>query len=268
MKTLVSAITAIFLIASSHAAVRISGTAACKISKPDCIFTVNGAIRNTNQPGTSSGSLRLVLWATQTPFPSRGEIIALCDLGTLSAGYQIENFRRKVRADTRKLNGNYHFTVALLEYTMAGWQTRDFEAIGRKALENGDFVTGTKWAQPTRKPAPPPTRLRKGNKLKLNLRANANLNGITPGTESTLVLGINTAIRLNRTFGSQSSKARYSWTTGKSTVNGMRYKVGKLTINPPSQPATRITLYFNGPHTGFYRQTTAGRITWGIFRFD
>ena len=265
MKSFVLALAALCgLAAAQTTPLIIDGEASWKIAKPDCTFRMDGSIQNPGPNGTASGTLKLVLWATVLPFPSRGYVVSELNLGSLPGGYEIADFSRKAPVKMPTVSGELHFTVALLEYTVAGWRTRDFFATGKRAIKNGDFITGTKWVAPSKKPAAPPSAITPGDKLKLNVRATSNMDGITPGTEATLVVTAKTGSKAQLKYGSKGEKVPFSYTTGTGMLNGVKFQTGKLTLNK----TTNVTLFFHGPHTGVYRQNAPTRTTWGIFRLD
>jgi hypothetical protein len=265
MKSLALALFALCgLTAAQTTPLVIDGEVSWKIAKPDCTFRMDGSIQNPGPDGTASGTLKLVLWATLLPFPSGGHVVSELNLGSLPGGYEIADFSRKAAVDMPPATGEFHFTVALLEYTVMGWRTIDYFATGKRAIKNGDFVTGSKWAVPSKKPAGPPSSLAPGDVIKLNIRSNSNMDGITPGTEAPFVITAKSGGKAQLKFGSRSSTVPYTYTTGKGTLNGVNYKTGKLTLDK----STNVTLFFHGPHTGVYRQNAPSRTTWGIFRFD
>lgn len=265
MKAFVLALAALCSIATAQTTpLIIDGEASWKIAKPDCTFRMDGTIQNPGPNGTASGTLKLVLWATALPFPSQGHVVSELNLGSLPGGYEIGDFSRKAPVNMPASTGDFHFTVALLEYTVMGWRTRDYFATGKRAIKNGDFVTGSKWVAPSKKPADPPSRLAPGDVLTLNVRSNSNMDGITPGTEAPFVITAKSGGKAQLKFGSKKATAPFTYTTGKGTLNGVNFKTGKLTLDK----STNITLFFHGPHTGVYRQNAPSRTTWGIFRFD
>lgn len=270
MKTLVAALAGLLLMSAANASdIRISGTPSWTITKPDCTFKLDGAIQNLSPSNTSSGSLKLVLWATLLPFPSRGYPLAEVNIGQLPGGYQLDNFTRRTTVKIPEITGEYHFTIAVLEYTLSGWQTRAFTATGKKRLDAGNFTTGAKWVVPSKAPKPPPSRLKVGDKLAMTPRADAELDGITPGTDAKTTATINAAGKTSLVYGSRKSTASYAYSVAPGTLNGAKYSTGKLVLNPSSssQSAT-ILLYFQSPISGVYKRTENGRVTWGLFRYN
>lgn len=265
MKCLVLALAALCgLAAAQTTPLIIDGTASWKITKPDCKFSLDGSIQNPGPNGTASGTLKLVLWATALPFPSRGHVVSELNLGSLPGGYEIGDFSRKAPVDMPTASGDFHFTVALLEYTVMGWRTRDYFATGKRAIKNGDFITGSKWVAPSKKPADPPATIKPGDVLKLNVRANSTMDGITPGTEAPLLITAKSGGKAQLKFGSRKSMVPFAYSTGKGSLNGVNFTTGKLTLDK----STQITLFFHGPHIGVYRQNSPNRTTWGNFRLD
>lgn len=270
MKTLVAALAVILLMTAANASdIRISGTPTWKVTKPDCTFTIDGAIQNMSPSNTTSGTLKLVLWATPLPFPSRGYPLAELNLGQLPGGYQIADVTRRTTVKIPEITGEYHFTIAVLEYTFSGWQTRAFTATGKKRLDAGNFTTGTKWVVPSKAPKPPPSRLKVGDKLAMTPRADSELDGITPGTDAKTTATINAAGKTSLVHGSRKSTASYTYSVAPGTLNGVKYSTGKLVIKPSgsSQSAT-VLLYFQSTISGVYKRTENGRVTWGLFRYN
>ncbi len=273
MKTLLRVLAAALCIASAGAAnIVISGTLSWKIFQPDCTFKLDGAIANLSPSGTTSGTLKLILWATPAEFPSKGYALAEHTLGQVDGGYQFNSFTKTVPVYLQKITGNLNFTIAVLEYTTAGWLNRAYVTTGKKKLENGDFITGQPWIIPIKPVIDPPAKMVADNKLTLAVTANEDLNAITPGTRAktriTLV-GKNKATVSIAGEDSTSSR-KYTVTTG--TLYQKKVPVGRLYLDPlDTTGSSTVTLYFQSTKSGVFKNVEenpqGGGTTWGTFTF-
>ena len=271
MTTLLRAIAAaLCLTAVDAASIRISGTLTWKIQAPNCTFKLDGGIQNLSPTGTTSGTLKMILWATPAPFPSKGEAIAEYNLGVLGGGYQIDSFKHKVQVSMPKITGNYYFTIAILEYTTSGWLNRDYVTTGRKLLDNGRFVTGFKWRVPTLPVINPPQKLLVGQKLILNPKADEDFNQIVSGTIAKTNVTIQRKGKASVEVASYDWDDFYTYTLGKSNLNGQKVPLGKLYLDPVDfTGSSTLKLYFQSPTSGVYRNDEenpdGGGTTWGAF---
>lgn len=246
---------------------RLDGTPTWSITKPDCKLELVGAIQNLNS--YTSGSVKMVLFADLVPFPSKARVIAEVDLGQIPGYSQINGFKRKVKATLPTTNGDYYFTLAVLEFTQAGWQTRAYVATGQKSLKNGDFLAGYKWRIPDRKIVAPPAGLVNGDRIRLNVRANFDLDAITPGTESRKTLRIGSGTNVAVSYGGKTYDTKYDYLSAKRPINGVKRPAGNVTLaKSGSNQEAAITLFFHSAGGGIYKQAAEGRVTWGVFEYD
>ena len=269
MRKLLCALAAILLAAGSEAAViRLDGTLTCKIAKPDCTFKLDGGIQNLSP--TTSGTIKIALWATPAAFPSRGYMLAERNLGQLSGGYQFNSFKHKTGVTIPDVDGRYYFTIAILEYTYSGWQTRDYVSIGRKLLGQGELLTGAKWPLPAAPVIAPPASLKAGTELTLNVRADEDLDGIVKGTWAKTNMEFRKRNKTIVTVSGDESDWIRSYSTAKRTLVNTKVPVGKLELDPEEDSgSSTITLYFQSPTGGFYKHvrtdSKGGFSNWGTF---
>ena len=273
MKSLIRVLAAALCIASAGAAnIAITGTLSWKITQPDCTFKLDGAIVNLSPAGTSSGTLRLILWATPAAFPSRGFALAEHIIGQVDGGYQINSFSATVPVYMQKITGNLNFTVAVLEYTTAGWLNRDYITTGKKKVENGDFITGFPWIIPNKTVIDPPTKMVTGNKVVLTVKANESYAAITPGTRAKTNITMIEKGKATVTIAGDDSTSARKYTVTKSTLYQKKVPVGKLYLDPlDTTGSSTVTLFFQSTKSGVYKNVEenpqGGGTTWGTFTF-
>lgn len=249
------------------AAISVSGTAAWKIKLQDCIFSVDGSIQNNSPGGTISGTIMLVLWATPAPFPAQGYRIADHTLGQLNGGYQFNSFTAKVPANVPNISGDFYFTISVLEYTTtSGWMTRDYVDTGVHHLEDGVFITGGKWRIPNTPVTAPPATVHKGDQFVLTLKATDQLNLIVDDSQVKWKAAIGRNDKATINFAGETSPAHYTYAVKNDTLRGNNVPVGRLILDDGTSDWT-VTLYFQGPDSGIYKNVVAGGTTWGVFTY-
>lgn len=271
MRTLLTTWMALVFAAQLNASnIFIDGTLTCKIAKPFCTFKMDGGIQNLG-PGPS-GALKLVLWATVANFPSRGYTLAQYNLSGLQAGQQIGDFSQKTFIDIPRIDGQYYLTISVLELTTSGWLNRDYVTIGRETLDQGEIMTGYKWALPVKPVIPPPAKLLVGKKLTLSVRADPDLDGIVKGTwaKTTITMEADRAATVSIT-GEETDWLR-TYTVGKSTLINKKVPTGKLYLDPEDTTGSAtITLFFQSATSGVYKNVQTnprgGATTWGWFSY-
>lgn len=273
MKTLLCALMAVLCMARLDASsIRINGTLSWKVTKPDCIFKLDGSIVNLSPSGTASGSLKIVLWATPAQFPSRGYAIAEHNLGQLGGSQFITNFNERVPVSIPKISGNYHFSISVLEYTFSGWLNRDYVTTGQKLLENGEFVTGTKWPIPVKPVIAPPAKLRLNDRLVLTVRADEKMNMITSGTHAKTAVTIRKKTKARIFIAGDDWDYLFSYNVRNKLLADRKVPVGRLYLDPEDiTGSSTLTLYFQSPTSGFYKNVEenpdGGGTTWGVFSY-
>ena len=271
MKTLLCALTALVCMSGLDAAtIRIAGTLTWKVKKPDCIFKLDGAIQNLSPSGTASGSLKMVLWATPAAFPSQGDAIAEHNMGQIGGGFQLNSFKETVPVSVPKITGNYYFSISILEYTTSGWLNRAYITTGRNRLDNGEFVTGSKWLPPTGEIIAPPSKLANGVKLTLTVKSDGDLNQIKSGTIAKTNVLFKTKTKAIVTISGEDSDYLCTYNVGKSNLYNQKVPVGKLYLDPEEATgSSTVTLFFQSPTSGIYKNIEenpeGGGTTWGLF---
>lgn len=266
MKTLIlRAAMAILCLGCAQATLRIDGTATWSITKPDATLEVVGAIQNYAPVTTTSGTLKLALWVTASPFPSQGIIVAETILQPLRGGTQLTDIRRKVPVDLAGLTGDYHFTLVLMEYTLSGWLNRIAIPSSPRTLDNGDFLDDATWRAKGNTFLAPPAALVVGQRLRLQTKANSTFTRITPGTEADLFITVEEEGEAALRRGSTSGTADITYKRGRDSLRGKRHRTGQVSIYSNGVRQAEVSLFFSTSTKGIYRMTGGGRVTWGDF---
>ena len=158
------------------AILKLDGDLTWEITEPRLTFKMVGGLQNSSPAGTTSGTIKLVLWANKTPYPSVGSIVGEYNLGQIAGGYQFSDFAVKTNSNVPTVTGDYYFTIAVLEYTTAGWINRLVVETGKHSLLSGNFTDQLKWTIPTAKVLAPVPALATGQRLKLTLKGSEYLN--------------------------------------------------------------------------------------------
>lgn len=278
MRKAIIAFVSVWMAAHVQAAnIKFSGSPTWKLENGECTFKVTGSIQNLSTDGRMSGTLKLVLWATPFAFPAAGHLVSELNLYPLGSLQQINSFSAKSPANLPALTGSYHFTVTVMENTGNGWATRDYRGTGAKLMENGDFVTGDKWALPNRPVVAPPAKFANGRRLNLTLKSNQEFSAIALDFQSrTGILGTKNSRATVKT-GDKTEVAVRSYSVRSGYYDDKRVKFGRLILNygkaaGSSAPwNTTLTLYFQSSTSGVYKSVevtpNAGRTTWGVFEY-
>jgi len=274
MKTLFAALVMLFCLSRMDAAIlNLNGDLTWNVTEPRLTFQMDGGLQNNSPAGTVSGTIKLVLWASQTPSSTRS-MVGEYSLGQISGGYQFSNFTVSAPSDVPTVTGDYYFTIAVLEFTTAGWVNRLLVETGTKKLSAGNFVAQLKWPQPTAKViAPMP--LLSGQKLKLTLRASEYLNRFPADLQSLSTVTIDSAPKATVKDPNGKNSATYSYKTTNTRYNGKKVQAAnlKLQYSNASDYAT-VTLYFQSLKSGTFKSIAKvypsgnpayTETTWGTF---
>lgn len=275
MKTLLLLLMLAFSIVRLNAAVfTLDGDLTWEITEPRCTFKLDGSLKN-NTPG-GSGTIKLVLWVTQGPFPSPGVIIGETTLGSINGGYQFSDFTVKTVSKVPTISGPYYFTIAVAEYTVDGWRNRLAVATGTRELVAGNFKGQKKWALPTATVTQPFALFQSGDFITLKLKASSLLNLFPLESQLRTTLDVQSASKLVAKNANGKRTPTYQYKMATATYLKKKVPAGKLTLEYPAtskQPKATviITLFFQGRPAGTYsseEKTAAGtEVTWGSFSF-
>ena len=275
MKTLVLlAMLSLSLVRLNAAAFALEGDLTWEITEPRCTFKLDGTLTN-NTPG-DSGTIKLVLWATQRPVPSPGVIVGETTLGTISGGDQFRDFKVRTVSKLPTISGPYYFTIALAEYTVDGWRNRLAVATGTRELVAGNFKGQKKWALPTATVTQPFALFQSGDFITLKLKASSLLNLFPLESQLRTTLDVQSASKLVAKNANGKRTPTYQYKMATATYLKKKVPAGKLTLEYPAtskQPKATviITLFFQGRPAGTYsseEKTAAGtEVTWGSFSF-
>jgi hypothetical protein len=239
MKSLLCVIALVISLARIDAAFFLDGDLTWEITEPRCTFELDGELLNTGP--SDSGTLKLVLWATAVPYPAPGT-----------------NYKVRTTSDVPLISGDYHFTIAVAEYTTSGWRNVLLVPTGTKRLTSGDFTAQKKWSLPTAKVTAPPAKLLKGDVLRLTLKATDEMNLLPDDAQEVTTLTIKTNTKLDAKMPPDISKAVYTYTVKKNRFNGKKVKSGRLfadfqKVDDEAESNFTYTLFFQGPTSGTYK---------------
>lgn len=280
MKSLLCLLAVVFCLARADAAnLYLDGTLSYNVTEPQCEFRLKGKLQNLSAEGT--GTLKLVLWATKELYPSPGYIVGEITLPALGGGLQFNDFTVKTKSDVPFENGTFYFTIAVVEFTAAGWRNQLLEPTGSRILVNGNFANQQQWAIPDTEVIPPPLPLAINDKIKLTQRATDELNAFPSGWRDKTNLTIKNGTELSYDYKSRTEKVSYTYSVVKTKMKGMSKKVwaGKLVMtterNNQVTFKNTITLYYQGNKKGTYKSSVKGylfdgelgkSVTWGKFK--
>lgn len=257
---------------------KLNGDLTWQITEPRLSFKMDGGLQNISPVGTSSGTVKLVLWATKTPYPSVGYIVGEFTLGQIGGGYQFSNFTVKSPSNVPTVTGDYYFTIAVLEYTTAGWVNRLLVDTGTSNLLAGNFSTQLKWTTPTAKVIAPPATLTTGKRLKLTLKGSEFLNLFPTDYQKVTTISVNTATKATVNYASTQSTAAYTYKIKDAKLNGKSCQAGSLYLDySNSSSYATITLYFQSATSGTYKSVEKtyralnapmDETTWGTFTYQ
>jgi len=276
MKILIYTLAMIICVMRMDAAsLKLDGDLAWEVTEPRLTFKLDGGIQNLSQAGTTSGTIKLVLWATKTPYPAVGSIIGEYTLGQISGGYQFSDFTVKTGSNVPNVTGDYYFTIAVMEYTTAGWANRLLKNTGTRSLLSGNFSDQLKWAAPTTTVIAPVPALAPGQRLKLTLKASEYLNLFPTDSQTVTTVTINSAKKVSVKSPDGKNTAAFTYKVIDSKLNGTKVKAGSLYLDYSSSSSyATVTLYFQSPSSGTYRNVSKvyptgnparTETTWGRF---
>ncbi len=277
MKILLFLITAALGFSRSDAStLKLNGDLTWQITEPLCTFNMDGGIQNLSASGSTSGTIKLVLWATPAPFPSAGHAVAQYTLGQIGGGYQFSDFTVRTSSSIPKITGKYYFTIAVLEYTTAGWRTQLAVPTGTRNLVAGDFPGQTKWKLPTTAIVAPPAALAAKNVLTLTPMATTDLNVLPAASRQPFTVKV-AAKQVTVVRPDETNPAKFTYSVKKLTYNKKKVSTGSLALNykaagkKSSIYTGALVLYYQTRTTGFYQNSETdyfGKIvTWGTFTF-
>lgn len=280
MKTIFCLVAIVFCLARIHASIlKLNGDLTWNVTEPQCAFKLEGDIQNLS--GVATGTIKLVLWATPNPYPSAGYIVGEYTFGQLPAGTQFSDFTVKTRARVPVANGSFYFTIAVVEYTSAGWRNVLLVPTGTKALYNGDFVKQAKWVMPFAPVVAPPPEIAKGDVINLLEQATGEFNKFPLGWREKIALTARRSGEMKFANNNRDATVDYNYSVQKTTLRNRRVAYGKLVLTfGGSDELTfknSISLYFQGPNYGTYKSVVTGSLwsgtldsatTWGSFKLQ
>ncbi|MES2657287.1 MAG: hypothetical protein V4689_01655 [Verrucomicrobiota bacterium] len=284
MKTLLCLVALLFCMVRTEAAnLYLNGKLEWNITEPQCGFRLKGELQNLGPLGT--GTIKLVLWASEHPYPptipspATGFIVGEYTLGALDAGYQFTDFTVKTASDVPFINGNFYFTIAVLELTTAGWRNQMLVPTGTKALLNGNFVTQETWTMPDKPVITPPLPIQIGDIITLSERATGEFNKFPSSWQETIKLTVDNATKMRYANDPRKAIVNYNSTVVKTSLKGKKVWTGKLVMtygaNNNISFKNTVYLYYQDKNTGTYKSVVKGYLfdgelakatTWGTFK--
>jgi hypothetical protein len=274
MKHWIFACAVLFCLARLEAAtLKLDGNLKWQITEPRLTFTMDGGIQNLDSSGIS-GTIKLVLWATKTPYPASGYAVGQYTLGQINGGYQFSDFTVKTTSNIPVLDGTYYFTIVVTEYTTAGWRNRLLVSTGTQSLTMGNFTNQKTWTIPRTAVIAPPAGLTSNNTLVLSEKATGLRNRFPVSSQIKTTLDIGSGLKLQASNVYDKSPGSYTYQVGSKKLRGKNVPAAVLSIsyNDPGGyiPSTdKIILYFHTANSGIYKSATKlGATTetiWGTF---
>ena len=233
MKTLVLlAMLSLSLVRLNAAAFALEGDLTWEITEPRCTFKLDGTLTN-NTPGVS-GTIKLVLWATQRPFPSPGVIVGETTLGTISGSDQFRDFKVRTVSKLPTISGPFYFTIAVAEYTVDGWRNRLAVATGTRELVAGNFKGQKKWALPTATVTQPFALFQSGDFITLKLKASSLLNLCPLESQLRTTLDVQSASKLVAKNANGKRTPTYQYKMATATYLKKKVPAGYSNVNFPA----------------------------------
>lgn len=280
VKTILFLVAMMFCLARTDASVlRLQGDLTWNVTEPQCGFKLKGELQNLGAVGT--GPIKLVLWATATPYPAAGAIVGEFPLGQLPGNSQFTEFTVYTKANVPSINGDVHFTIAVVEYTTAGWRNVLLVPTGTQALANGNFVNQQKWVIPVAPVVAPPASLKKGSLITLTERATGEFNMFPVGWREKIELTAKSSTKMSYVNDPRKTTVSYNYSVVKAKLNGRSVMSGKIVMNHSGADDVTfknpVSLFFQGPDYGTYKSTVTGylwsgtigsAVTWGTFKLQ
>lgn len=281
MKAILCLVAMMFCLARVDASVlRLGGDLTWNVTVPQCQFRLKGDLQNLG--GLSTGTIKLVLWATQAPYPSAGYNVGEYTFGQIPPSSQLSDFTVKTKSHLPFVNGEFYFTIAVVEYTLAGWRNVLLVPTGTRALYNGNFVGQPKWVFPIAPVVAPAASIVSGNVITLIQRATGDFNKFPLGWREKITLTAKSSGKMNFTSNSRGATVRYDYSVQKATLKNKKVSYGKLVLtsgehdNPTFK--NTLSLFFQGAGYGTYKSIVTGNLwggttltsatTWGSFKLQ
>lgn len=259
---------------------RLEGDLTWDVTMPQCAFKLDGELQNLSSVGT--GPLKLVLWVTATPFPAPGQIVGDFLLGSLPGNSQFTDFTVKTKATLPFSSGSFYFTIAVVEYTTAGWRNVLLVPTGTRVLRNGNFVNQAKWTIPKAPVVDPPAVIGRGDLVTLTERATGDFNSFPVIWRDRIKLNFWSTSKVSYSLRSRKTNVFYKYSVVSNSFKGKKVKSGKLVLTDDANLDNvsfkdTINLFFQGPDYGTYKSTVTGTlwtgnlgssVTWGTFKLQ
>jgi hypothetical protein len=281
MKTILCLVAMMFCLARVDASVlRLDGDLTWNVTVPQCQFRLKGGLQNLSS--TSTGTIKLALWATKTPYPSAGYNVGEYTFGQIPPSSQLGDFTVKTKSTLPAANGIYYFTITVLEYTLAGWRNVLLVPAGTRAVFNGNFDGQPKWVFPIAPVVAPPPSIVTGDVIKLIERATGEFNKFPLVWQEKITLTANSSSKMKYATRYRDATARYDYSVQKVNLKGRKVSYGKLVLTNGERDNSTfkntVSLFFLGANYGTYKSIVTGNLlggttfnsatTWGSFKLQ
>jgi hypothetical protein len=278
MKTILCLVAMLLCVSRMDAAVlKLNGSLEWNVTEPQCLFKLKGNLQNLSSVGT--GTLKLVLWASAIPNSPSGAIVGEYTLGVLGGGMQYNDFTVRTPSNVPFINGTFYFTIAVVEFTTAGWRNVMLVPTGTRALFNGNFVGQKKWTIPATPVVAPVAALLPGNIIALTEKATNELNAFPLGWQEKTTLTVNPGSRILFENTNRQAGVDYTYSVVTTSLKGKTVSAGKLVMTRTTGSSITFknttTLFFHSPNAGTYKTVVTGSLwsgtlgsstTWGSFK--
>jgi|GEM_PF-6262342 len=280
MKTLIAALVTLFCLTRMDASIlNLNGDLTWEVTEPRLTFKMDGGLQNVSPAGTVSGTIKLVLWASEAPFPAAPRsIVGEYTLGQISGRSQLSNFTVSTPSSVPTATGDYYFTIAVLEYVNGIWLNRLIVDTGTKKLSAGNFVTQLQWPLPTTKVTASLPWLVTGQKVKLTLKGSEYLNRFPTESQKITDLLIDSPTKATVKHHPGKNAASFTYKVTTASYNGKKVPAANLYLDYSNAPDyATVTLYFQGVTSGTYKSVAKiypnnnpsyTETTWGLFKIQ
>ncbi len=271
MKRFLFALIMIFSVTQVRGATQVdlTGNFTWDITEPRCTFDLDGGLSNNTSGAT--GTLKVLLWLSQDPFPAPGYSVAESIIGQIGSGQAI-NFNVRAKTNIPAITGSYHFTIVVAEFNNGIFVPVLRVATGTRLLQAGNFVGQVKWTLPVTASTPPPAKLLKGDQLKLTVKASEEFNEFPLSSQTLNTLVVKKPKQLTTKTGASVVGSKFNYVIKPAKIGTSKVSTGQLTFTPRNKGKSVINLFFQGPNSGIYKRVEATsyglETTWGSFTFN
>jgi hypothetical protein len=188
----------------------------------------------------------------------------------------------KTKSNLPFVNDTFYFTIAILEYTVAGWRNVLLVPTGTKALYNGNFVGQAKWVFPIAPVVEPPASIATGDVITMTERATGEFNQFPLGWREKITLTAKSSGKMKFANNSRDATVRSDYSVHTTILKSKKVWYGKLVLTYGDLNhltfTDTVSLFFQGPNYGTYKSLVTGTLwsgttftsasTWGTFKLQ